>query len=54
MVSGGNRDQLWEMSKASNRIPPSGETPSGGAVDIYGHHEFHIRLRWFELTTARL
>jgi hypothetical protein len=35
-------------------MPPSGSKPADGAVDIYGHHEFHVRLRRFELKTGAL
>jgi hypothetical protein len=35
-------------------MPPSGSKPADGAVDIYGHHEFHVRLRRFELKTRAL
>ena len=35
-------------------MPPSGSKPTDGAVDVYGHHEFQIRLPRFELTIGAL
>ena len=35
-------------------MPPSGSKPAGGAVDIYGVHEFHDPPPRFELKTAAL
>jgi hypothetical protein len=35
---------LYEIRGCVEPMPPSGSKPTGGAVDVYGHHEFRLRF----------
>jgi len=36
--------KLYEIRGCVEPMPPSGSKPTGGAVDVYGHHEFRLRF----------